>query len=247
MVTTVLAGGLALVGSAVYCARGRRGGLAWLRCVLFSVALVGWAALVAVPPSLVSSVQWWGGCALAIANALLGLLVVLGSPLTWLVGPDDGAPGSTSSLARVGRFLAHPLVSSMVNSAFLIWAFGSGWFDHARDGGVSWLVLLLVTMALGSMQFAALFSRRLLPEVGSGVKVLLGLGVVTMAQAPGLVVLLNQDQWNGGALWVVAQPVVLPMILVLVREWMRDDERRARQIDAELDELDRRRRAAAGL
>ena len=49
---------------------------------------------------------------------------------------------------------------------------------------------------------------------------------------------LGQLHLAGGALLATTEAVGLPMILIVVIEWIRADAREARRVDAELDALD---------
>jgi hypothetical protein len=57
-------------------------------------------------------------------------------------------------------------------------------------------------------------------------------------ELPGIVVMITVNQVWGGILWAAAQPVVVPMITLIIVDWIRHDGNVAREIDSALDSIE---------
>src|SRR5664279_5298401 len=71
-----------------------------------------------------------------------------------------------------------------------------------------------------------------------GLRMALSLLDGLLDELPGIIVMVTVNQVWGGILWVAAQPVVLPMMTLIIIDWIRHDRTEAREVDSALDSIE---------
>jgi hypothetical protein len=71
-----------------------------------------------------------------------------------------------------------------------------------------------------------------------GLRMALSLVDGLLDELPGIIVMVTVNQVWGGILWGVAQPVVLPMMALIIVDWIRHDRKVAREVDSDLDSIE---------
>jgi hypothetical protein len=57
-------------------------------------------------------------------------------------------------------------------------------------------------------------------------------------ELPGIIVMVTVNPVWGGILWGAVQPVVVPMIILILIDWIRHDRKVARDVDSDLDSIE---------
>lgn len=205
-----------------------------------------------------SSLYWvWTTQTLAL---LLGVpvLLLLGRPLD--LAEATSADGLVRRCLRTGpmRFLSKPLVGPAlfpILAAVLFFGPLPAWMIRAPM--VSWLLHLVLLAAGLIIMLPLLGPDRNVTSLAVGSALLFGMIELILDAIPGIVLRLHRSlvtsyfdhislhswtpshlhdqQTAGTVLWVVAEVIDLPFLLVLFRRWLRADARDAAQIDAVLD------------
>jgi putative copper resistance protein D len=244
-----------------YRTRGRRLGLGWRvrRDVTFGVGVVAgiWVSS-GVAQARAGQLEWvW------MAQALILLLVVpvialAGQPVQLARGVS-GEDGWTARLlrSRPVRVLSHPLVGpALVPVVFLLILYAGVGQAAAADPAAGWVlhVCLLVLGALIALPLVDVRDDRTSLIVGLALAI--GAVELLMDAFPGIALRLagdpvipyfaahspswaggwlNQQHQAGGLLWIVAEILDLPFMVLVAVRWLRVDAAEAALIDAELD------------
>lgn len=195
-----------------------------------------------------------------LALMVVPLLLALGAPLTLVLGAVPGAVAGR--LLAVGRgrvlhFLTFPLVMTLVLVGPLIVLYLSPLYEQSLRHAWVGFVVRLVLVGGGFLYFWTRVQLDPTPRGGSHVVSFAisiteavadgALGVALWlgpAVAPAYYLALARpwgpsaytDQVVGaGVLWIGGDVAGLPFLFVLFLRWMRDDERQASMVDAELD------------
>ncbi len=177
---------------------------------------------------------WAGTLSVGLTSAVVPLLLALGDPVAlWESARGRPVGWVRGRLARVMMF---PAVGSVVAAAALTVVFTSGWFAAALTDGRAWAALQIGVLAVGMLVTVPLLSEDLLPAwCTPGLRTLLAFTDGVVDAVPGIVVMTTVDWVAGGALLAAAESVGLPMVFVVLAQWVRADEAEARESDARLD------------
>lgn len=239
MMLEVVAGGLVLVLAAPYLwlALRLRGWAHWRTGVYLASCALLWWCLAGTPAVLRLAVGWWGVVGVALTDVLVGFGFVMAAPIRlW-----EEAHGRRVAWIRNPLFqmLGFPLVSATLNGVLIVVAFNSSWFTRSRSDDTSWLALIGACVLGGFVANLQLLSPDLVPGwMSPGLRMALSLVDGLLDELPGIVVMVTVNQVWGGILWGAAQPVVLPMMAVIIVDWIRHDRNLAREVDSALDSIE---------
>ncbi|MEO7070602.1 MAG: cytochrome c oxidase assembly protein [Nostocoides sp.] len=201
-------------------------------CWFAGVAVLAWS-LLGAPAARRADTSWWGAAGIALVAAVAPLGLALGDPIgLW----EKGRRPVAWIRRRVVRAVTFPLVASGASAALLTIAFTGGWYASARRHDGPWTLLVLSALGVGLLVNLPLLSDDLLPTwCGPGMRTLLAFVDGLFDAIPGIVVMTTVERFTGGALLSIAESVGIPMIFAVLLQWVRSDERDAREIDARLD------------
>ena len=100
------------------------------------------------------------------------------------------------------------------------------------------IVLMLFLLVMGLFADAGVMLPGLLPRVGPGLQVFFATICGIIDQLPGVGVMALHRHAAGVAMWLIAQPTIFPVLIVLLVEWFRADQAKAREEDARLDAVE---------
>lgn len=203
---------------------------------LASCALLWWC-LAGTPAQLRLTQGSWGVVGVALTDALVGFGIVVAAPIRlWEESRGRRAAWIRSGLIQV---LGFPLVSACVNGILILVAFTSSWFAQSRSGDGYWIALILACVLGGFLANVQLLSPDVVPGwMTPGPRMALSLLDGLLDELPGIVVMVTVNPVWGGILWGAVQPVVVPMIILILIEWIRHDRRVAIDVDSALDSIE---------
>lgn len=201
-------------------------------CWFAGVVVLAWS-LLGAPAALRAQTPWWGALGIAVVAAVVPLGLALGDPVRlW----ENGRRPVSWLRGMVARSVMFPLVASALSAAVLTVAFTGGWYAAARRHDGPWTLLVLAALLIGLLVNLPLLSEDLLPSwCGPGMRTFLAFVDGLFDAIPGIVVMTTVERYTGGALLAVAESVGVPMIFAVLIQWVRSDERDAREVDARLD------------
>lgn len=235
----VVASGLVLVLAAPYVWHAVRlpGWAHWRTGAYLASCALLWWCLAGTPALLRSTVGWWGVVGVALADALVGFGLVVAAPIRlW-----EESRGRRVAWLRspVIMLLGFPLVSASLNGVLIVVAFNSVWFSRSRADDTSWVALIGACVLGGFLANLQLLSPDLVPGwLTPGPRMALSLVDGLLDELPGIIVMVTVNQVWGGILWFAAQPVVVPMIIMILVDWFRHDRKLARDVDSALDSIE---------
>lgn len=203
---------------------------------LGSCALLWWC-LAGTPALLRPTVGWWGVVGVALTDVLVGFGIVLAAPIQlWEESRGRRVAWIRSPLLLIVGF---PLVSASLNGVLLVVAFNSAWFARSRTDNTSWIALIGACLLGGFLANVQLLSPDLVPTwLTPGGRMIFSLVDGLLDELPGIIVMVTVNQVWGGILWFAAQPVVVPMIIVILIDWFRHDRKLAHDVDSALDSIE---------
>ena len=159
---------------------------------------------------------------------------------------------------RLARVLTFPAVSSCLAVGTVLLVMLTPWFEQTMRSAASAALLYVVLLGSGLLFVLPLLTDDLLPRWATPpVRTFLAFIDGLLDAIPGIVVMtssvllaptfpgfasgtsgltpLMDHRLGGGAMLAVAEAVGLPVIGAVFVEWMRSDEREAREVDARLD------------
>ncbi|HSN12798.1 MAG TPA: cytochrome c oxidase assembly protein [Propionibacteriaceae bacterium] len=213
----------------------RHPGWSWWRTTvhLVSSALLWWC-LAGTPAGMRQTEPIWGVVGVGLANVAAGFGFVAAAPVRLL----EEVRGRPVRWLRSGvvRVLAFPLTWAVLNGVLVVGAFASPWFTRALTDDTAWLFLVVACTASGFLANVQLLSPELAwtwltPGPRMAVALLDGL----VDELPGIAVMTMVNGVWGAILWGMVQPVVVPMLVLILVDWWRHDRAEARRVDAELD------------
>ncbi len=244
--------------------RARRAGTAWApgRTVAFTVGGCGTLAIATMAfPGVYEGVLFW---ARAVQTVLLLLVVPLflamGRPLSVLIAavPGAGRPAEAVLASRLARLLTFPVVTGavLVITPFLLYF--TSWYTASMRPGPGAELTHAVLILPGLVFFWTMLRVDPVPKSYPYVVTLWVTGIEVVSDAVlGLAVLadehliaggyyrslarpwgpgLHTDQvFGGGVLWILGDLVGLPFLAAQLIQMIREDERDAAVVDAELD------------
>ena len=202
---------------------------------------------------------WVTSVQMALLLTVVPVLLSLGAPVTAVrtASPAAGERADRLLRARPVRFLTFPLVAAVVLAVVPLLV----WFTPVQEASMrSWWVFWFLHMAFVVVGLAffwpvlAVDADPRLPYAALAAVVF----VETLVDSiPGIVRWLSNDiiapayyltigrpwgraplddqKFGGVMLWAIGEVVGLPLLLLVVVQWMRADAREAARIDAELD------------
>lgn len=214
-----------------------RGWAHWRTAAYLAACALLWWCLAGAPAEFRHAQASWGVVGVALADALVGFGLVAGAPIRlWEESRGRRVGWIRSPLVQALNF---PLVSAGVNGVLLVAAFNSSWFTRALTDDSSWIALIGSCALGGFVANLQLLSPDLVPGwMNPGLRMAISLVDGLLDELPGIVVMVTVNQVWGGILWAAAQPVVLPMLALIIVDWIRHDRDQARAVDAALDSIE---------
>ncbi|GAA2150761.1 putative copper resistance protein D [Humibacillus xanthopallidus] len=212
-----------------------------------------------------TEVFWIACLQVGVLASLTPVGLALGDPVGLVRARSRAAGGERTPLllrlveGRVARVLTFPAVGSGLAVGTVLLVMLTPWFAQTMVSPTSAVVLYVVLLGSGLLFVLPLLTEELLPRwatppVRTFLAFIDGLldavpGIVVMTSsvllvpsfpgfasgASGLTPLMDQ-RLGGGAMLAVAEAVGLPVIGAVFVEWIRSDERDAREVDARLDD-----------
>lgn len=214
-----------------------RGWAHWRTGVHLASCGLLWWCLAGTPAVLRRGDPVWGVVGVALADVLVGFGLVVAAPVR-LWEESRGRPVGWVRHPLI-QALGFPLVSALLNGALLVAAFVTPWFARSRSGDNAWLALIAACVLAGFLANLQLLSPDLVPAwITPGPRMALALGDGLLDELPGIIVMVAVNQVWGGILWVTAQPVVVPMMSLILVDWVRHERTAAQRIDATLDSIE---------
>ena len=209
----------------------------WRTAVYLLACALLWWCLAGTPAGMRRSDSVWGVIAVALTNALVSFGLVGGEPVQlWERSHARQARWLRSRLAQI---LGFPLVAGSLNSALIIVTFTSSWFARSLTDDTMWAGLLGVCLLAGIAANLQLVSPDLVPAwVSPGPRLALAFVDGLIDEVPGIVVMAAVRPLWGGVLWGAVQPIVIPMMAVILLDWLRHERAAARDVDARLDSIE---------
>lgn len=203
---------------------------------LLACALVWWC-LAGTPATLRRSDSVWGVIGVALTNALAGFGLVAAQPVhLWEESHGRRARWLRGRLAQI---LGFPLVAGALNSTLIIVTFTSSWFSRSLSDDRVWAGLIVASLLAGFVANLQLASPDFVPRwVSPGTRLALAFVDGLIDEVPGIVVMAVVRPLWGGVLWGAVQPIVIPMMAVILLDWLRHERTAARDIDATLDSIE---------
>lgn len=237
---------LLAVGYVVLVVSARLVGTPWpvWRAITFvaSTLVLAWSANGA-PTAYRGTVTWMGTLSVGLTTAVVPLGLAIGDPVRLWENLRGRRIGWLRG--RAARVLMFPVVASVVAAAVVTLVFTTGWYAAALTGSASWARLQVTVLVVGLLVNLPLLSEDLLPPwCTPALRALFAFTDGITDAVPGIVVMTTMDWVAGGALLAAAESVAVPMLFVIMAQWVRADEAEAREIDARLDRRDARRDTA---
>jgi cytochrome c oxidase assembly factor CtaG len=253
---------MALVGAGYWwCLRGRD--VDRIRAWCFGLGILSWGLATLSAVAVYAEVLFWVRALQVLLLLFVApMLIALGTPLTVLRNALDGtAKASFDRLlaSRAARAVAHPLTTSVAMLATPWLLYLTPWYTAALERRPVGLVTEIFLLAVGFGYFYARLQADPVPRrysqllsmvisiaetIGDGLLgVVLWLGplvAVDYYQALGRAwgPSPRVDQSIGaGVLWILGDVLGLPFLMLLVRALSVDEQARAADVDAALDEV----------
>lgn len=174
-------------------------------------------------------------------------------------GPTGRSPRMLRLLeGRPARVLTFPAVSSLLAVGTLLLVMLTPWFELTTRSPGAAAVLYVVLLLTGLLFVLPLLTDDLLPGWATPpVRTFLAFVDGLLDAVPGIIVMTSStllapgfpgfasgvsglspaldQKYGGGALLAVAESIGIPVIAAVFVEWVRSDEREAREIDEQLD------------
>ncbi len=239
MTLELVASGLVLVLAATYLwhALRVRGWARWRTAVHLASCALLWWCLAGTPAVLRHAEGSWGVVGVALTDVLVGFGFVVAAPIRlWEESRGRRVAWIRSPLMQV---LGFPVVSATLNGLLIVVAFNSSWFARSRSVDSSWIALIGACVLGGFLTNLQLLSPDVVPGwLTPGLRMALTLVDGLLDELPGIVVMVTVDQVWGGILWGAVQPVVVPMMILIIVDWIRHDRKVAHDVDSALDSIE---------
>lgn len=168
---------------------------------------------------------------------MVGLGFVVAAPVRlWEEARGHQVAWIRSPLLHV---LGFPVVSATANGVLIVAAFNSSWFARSRSDDGSWIALIgacLLGGFLANLQLLSAGSGAWLDDPGLADGPFVrrwSVGRTSRDRCDG-----HGEPGLGGILWGAAQPVVVPMIILILIDWIRHDRKMGRDVDSALDSIE---------
>jgi putative copper resistance protein D len=235
----LVASGLVLVLAAPYLWHALRlpGWSRWRTAVHLASCGLLWWCLAGTPALLRLADGSWGVVGVALTDVLVGFGFVVAAPIRlWEESRGRRVGWIRSPLIQV---LGFPLVSATLNGVLIVGAFTSSWFAQSRAVDSSWIALIVSCVLGGFLANLQLLSPDVVPGwLTPGPQMALSLVDGLLDELPGIFVMVTVNPVWGGILWGAVQPVVVPMIILILIDWIRHDRKVAGDVDSALDSIE---------
>jgi putative copper resistance protein D len=243
--------------------RGRRAGVRWpwWRVVTYGLLGVGSLAYATCGPLEVhrSSIFWVAALQVGVLSAIAPAGLAAGDP----VGLARAVPGSgekrTGAVLRSWplRILTFPLVASALAVGSVVSVLFTGYLEASTRSSAVEAVLVVQLLTTGLLFVLPLLSDDLLPAWATPpVRALVAFGDGLLDALPGILLMVSttvlspgypgfaglspadalwEQRWGGGVLLGATEIVGVPVLAAIFVDWVRRDEREAREVDALLD------------
>lgn len=240
----------------------RRRGVAWAcwRTVTFGVGLAVFAWTSNGYPNVYRHALYWVWVSQVLVLWLLVPLLLLGGGLLHLALAVAGPRSAIARAVRTRpvRVLSNPLIAPAlvpVLSGVLFFGPLPGW--TIAMPAVGWVLQVALVLIGAVMVLPLVGPEEDVPSLTVGLALGVGMFELVLDALPGVVLRLHsnlvtsyfdhrtQYSWSGAAIkdqhtagsvvWVVAEIIDLPFLLIVFRRWARADARDAARIDAVLD------------
>ncbi len=253
------------VGYAWYRVRARRSGIGWARRrdVTFTVGLLAtvWVCC-GVAQVRAAQVEWIWMAQLLGLLLVVPLVVLAGQPvqLSRDVAGDAG-PVHRIVDSRFVRAISHPLIGpALVPIVFLVLLFGGVGQSAATSPALGWLLHLALLLLGAAIALPLVDTGRMRTSLGVGLALAVGFVELIVDVFPWIVLRLighpvigyfvaHTPAWAGGwlhaqhdaggLLWMAAEVLDLPFVVLLMIRWSRVDAAEAAAVDARLDAEER--------
>jgi putative copper resistance protein D len=256
---------VALVPYALLVRRAARAGLrpsGWRVALYVGLGVGTLAYATCGPPAVLrADVFWLGALRIGVLATVTPVGLALGDPVGLLrrLHPDGDHVALRLLHGRLARALTFPAVSTVLATGTLLVVFVTPVFLRSVTSRPVGVVLDLVLLGTGLLFVVPLLAEDLLPAWATApVRTFLAFVDGLLDAVPGIVVMtaptllapgypgfsravsgldpLLDQHLGGGALLAVAESVGLPVIAAVFLEWVRTDEREAREADRLADE-----------
>lgn len=244
-----------------YRLRASRSGLAWARRrdVTFGLGMLAavWVCC-GVAQARATQVEWVWIAQLLALLLVVPVVVLAGQPvqLARTVSHDTGLVARLVR-ARLVRIISNPLIGpALIPLVFLILLFGGVGQASVASAPTGWIVHLALLLLGAAIALPLVDSSSVRTSLGVGIALAVGFVELILDVFPGIVLRLvghpviayfavHTPAWEGGwlhaqhdaggLLWMAAEILDLPFVVLLMVRWSRVDAAEAAEIDARLD------------
>ncbi|MDQ2783211.1 MAG: cytochrome c oxidase assembly protein [Actinomycetota bacterium] len=235
----------------------------WWRSLLYLAAGAGTLAYCVCGPLQVERTSrfWVAALQVGILASVTPVGLALGDPvrLRALTRPGRHTGSPSGAAGVILRVLMFPVVSSFLAIGSLMAVFYSPYFEASMRSTLVEAVLVVHLLVTGLLFVLPLLVAELLPRWASpGVRALIAFGDGLLDAIPGIALMstssllfpgfpafaslgvddaLMDQRTGGGVLLGVSEMVGLPLIAAVLIEWVRSDDREARESDALADSI----------
>lgn len=246
-------------------ARLRRQGRSWPAGRAFAFLVLGLGSWVIATMSFLGAYAhvlfWVYATQLVTLLMVTPSLLALGAPLTLAeMSTSEATAQRIRAWPRtwLGRLTTYPMVGTLLIAAVPFVVYFTPLFEYVMRHGYAYALAQLVFVAVGFLFFWPLLSSDDVKRWPWPVATLIVFLETTFDSVPGIAIwlstrliapsyyeevhrtwgrsLLSDQKLGGLMLWAVGEVVGLPLLIMMVAQWMRADEREAAIVDRELDE-----------
>lgn len=237
----------------------------WRPVLFVLIGLGSLAYAVCGPLAVHRTEVYWVACLqVGVLASVTPVGLALGDPVGLLRARVAAAPPGRQPLVlrllegRAARLLMFPAVSSLLAVGTVLLVMLTPWFELTTRSPTAAAVLYVVLLLTGLLFVLPLLTEDLLPGWATPpVRTFLAFVDGLLDAVPGIIVMTSStllapgfpgfasgvsglspamdQKYGGGALLVVAESIGIPVIAAVFVEWVRSDEREAREIDEQLD------------
>jgi cytochrome c oxidase assembly factor CtaG len=212
---------------------------------------------------------WVTAAQMALLLTVVPVLLVLGGPVSLLVrAAPQWEPRVERFLGSAPlRILTFPVIGSLLVATMPFLVYYTPWFEASLRNLPMYGLLHVATLAVGLLFFWPVVSLDRPPRVHYVALTVIVLAETLFDAVPGISIwlgksliaadyyrsvarpwgrsMLSDQQFGGVVLWAIGELVGLPLLALVVVQWVRSDAEEAARVDRELDLADAQREAAA--
>ena len=243
--------------------RSRRAGSVWPWWRVGGFALLGIGSLLYATcgPLEVHRTQifWVAALQVGVLSAITPAGLAMGDPVGLLRAVPGGAADRTAAVLRWWpvRALTFPLVASALAVGSVVSVFFTGYLEASTRSGAVETILVVQLLGTGLLFVLPLLTDDVLPGWATPpVRALVAFGDGLLDAVPGIMLMVSttvltpgfpgfaglsvpealwEQRWGGGVLLGATEAVGVPVLAAIFVDWVRRDEREARETDARLD------------